>query len=629
MADLRRIVLALAVVALFAGLANAQMNCTTTSTPPLLRSEGITDIAGDILLSCAGGTATPYGQAIPQQNFTIYMSTTVTSRLLNSSNVSEALLLVNDPGSTLGNFGNNLPIVPCPSASSGCTATAGVTTYNSATVEQAQSSGVVYNAFFGIVSGSSVTFNGVPVLAPGSFGYTTTFRFTNIRVNSSAVGVGTLPTPVTAEISFSNPGAFSVSTSFVTVGYVVQSLKTSLRSNLDGTLSSSAQNLLQCQTSGGMVAPGSASTVSPSTTTPVVFTYLRYSEQFATAFKTRVSPSVPGATSGQSAAAQQNLPGTIYSSESDFTPYASGVAVNYTGTSVTPGLADFGTRLAAVFSNIPAGVSIYVPITSAYGSGTTTVVLVPSATYLYGSGALVGVPSTTTSVTTAGGSSISLASLPISSGAATAVWEVTTTSPSAIENLDVPVFLLYTSNTSTNTPGLGTTTVNLRYAPVATDIGSSTITAASSSQPIPRFLDTSTAATFFATIQCTTTLLFPYVTEIAGFDTGFAVANTSSDPFGTTAQAGVCTLYWYGTAAPANYTTPSVPAGTIWAGLASILAPGFNGYMIMTCNFQYAHGFAFVSDLGARNLAMGYLPLIMNNSSGVYRPTPTGESLNQ
>jgi hypothetical protein len=33
--------------------------------------------------------------------------------------------------------------------------------------------------------------------------------------------------------------------------------------------------------------------------------------------------------------------------------------------------------------------------------------------------------------------------------------------------------------------------------------------------------------------------------------------------------------------------------------------------MIAVCNFQYAHGFAFVSDVGARNLAMGYLALII------------------
>jgi hypothetical protein len=35
--------------------------------------------------------------------------------------------------------------------------------------------------------------------------------------------------------------------------------------------------------------------------------------------------------------------------------------------------------------------------------------------------------------------------------------------------------------------------------------------------------------------------------------------------------------------------------------------------MIAVCNFQYAHGFAFVSDLGAQKLAMGYLAVVLND----------------
>ena len=38
--------------------------------------------------------------------------------------------------------------------------------------------------------------------------------------------------------------------------------------------------------------------------------------------------------------------------------------------------------------------------------------------------------------------------------------------------------------------------------------------------------------------------------------------------------------------------------------------------MIAVCQFQLAHGFAFISDLGARNLAMGYLALILPTGTG-------------
>jgi hypothetical protein len=108
-----------------------------------------------------------------------------------------------------------------------------------------------------------------------------------------------------------------------------------------------------------------------------------------------------------------------------------------------------------------------------------------------------------------------------------------------------------------------------------------------------------------------TNLLFSFVTNQAGFDTGMVVANTSKDPFGTTPADGTCVLHFFGANAPANpITSPKIVAGTTYATLASTTAPGFQGYVFAVCDFKYAHGFAFVSDLGARNLAMGYLPLV-------------------
>jgi hypothetical protein len=620
MADFRRIALVLAVLALCAGVAGAQstttMTCNATTVPPQLRSEGITELTGDIVLTCTGGAVTAVGAFIPQSNFVVYTNTTVTSRLLvGTQTASEALLLIDDPGSGLNTYGAGLALSGCGTPLQGCQAWAAATTFggNPITYSVTAAGGTTNapNEFFGVVSGNSVTFNGVPVLAPSSSNITRTYRITNVRVNASQITGGTLPGSVVADVAISGPTSVSVNNSALTIGYVAQSLKTSVRSASDG--STLSQNLLQCNTNNG---------VSTSTTTPVTFETLRYSEQFASAFKTRVNPTATGAGgSGQAASAQQNIPGYNYLSESGFTPYSGGVLQGLAGTSVVPGLADFGTRIKAVFSNIPAGVNIYVSAATNIGSSTTTVTLLPSATYLYGTGTLVGLTATTTSP-------LGLVQLPVSGGSATAAWEVVTTSTAAVENVDLPVAIQYTASPSTNSPAIGTMTVNMEYAPTAADIGG-TITSASSSQPIPRFIDTSTAGTFATVVQCTTSLLFPYVTEIAGFDTGLSIANTTVDPFGTAAQAGTCTLYWYGTAQPANTVTASVAAGTIWTGLTSLLAPGFNGYMIATCNFQYAHGFAFVSDLGARNLAMGYLALVMNGpgSPATYRPIPTGENL--
>jgi hypothetical protein len=130
-----------------------------------------------------------------------------------------------------------------------------------------------------------------------------------------------------------------------------------------------------------------------------------------------------------------------------------------------------------------------------------------------------------------------------------------------------------------------------------------------------------------------TTLLFPYLTNQAGFDTGIAISATATDPFGTVPQSGTCTLNWYGAAFTGATPTPIVNSGTTYVALVSTtlnnVTGGFSGYMIAVCRFQYAHGFAFVSDLGARNLAMGYLALVIpdptSSSAGrVATPNPCG-----
>ncbi len=99
-----------------------------------------------------------------------------------------------------------------------------------------------------------------------------------------------------------------------------------------------------------------------------------------------------------------------------------------------------------------------------------------------------------------------------------------------------------------------------------------------------------------------TYLLFPFVSNQSGFDTGLAIANTGLDPSGTSGQAGTVVLNFYGSNAPAAVTTATIDPGTLYTNLTSTLAPGFQGYVIATSNFPLAHGWSFFSDLGARNL---------------------------
>jgi hypothetical protein len=142
-------------------------------------------------------------------------------------------------------------------------------------------------------------------------------------------------------------------------------------------------------------------------------------------------------------------------------------------------------------------------------------------------------------------------------------------------------------------------------------VSASTAATYSNVLPVPRFIEGTQTKNWLTIFVCRTNLLFPFVTNQAGFDTGLAISNTSTDPFGTAAQAGTCTLFSYGANAPASIPTPNIPAGTAYVTTASTSMPNFQGYIIAQCGFQYAHGFAFVSDFGARNLAMGYLALII------------------
>ena len=138
-------------------------------------------------------------------------------------------------------------------------------------------------------------------------------------------------------------------------------------------------------------------------------------------------------------------------------------------------------------------------------------------------------------------------------------------------------------------------------------------------------------------LSCSSTVLFPFVTNQSGYDTGLVVANTSEDGTGAaTNQGGTCSLAYYGTtgaagAAPVADTTDSIAAGgqLIWLLSSGNSAQGvaaaadFQGYVIATCNFQWGHGYAFITNGfgGVPTLAQGYLGLVIGTR------TTTPESL--
>jgi hypothetical protein len=643
MADFRRLFTVLALVALFVGLASAQgglsggstMSCSSTTTvTPTVRAEGFTEQVGDIVLSCTGGSPVAFGLQIPQANITVFLNTQVTSRLFSSSGFSEALLLIDEPGSTtVSGYGASLPQSVCTTPTTGgCPEFVGNTPANGAIpagfgVPVTASLGTVAapNVFSGVVSGNQVTFYGVPILPPSTTG-TRIYRITNIRANANGIsGGGPTPGTITGSVSISPGNAFTINQPLNTLAFVQSGLSASLR-NLSDSGGLTVVNAAQCSTNNGN---GSNS----GNGFPVGI--LRFAEKFPTAFKTRMAI-LNAATSPTVATTAQNIPGQVYNSESGFTLNVNPTNGS-TGVGVTAGLADFGTRLKAVFNNIPSGVSVFVSTTNvtsqsagaATGVGNPYAALVISETVPDSNSPAV-VSATTTSA------SVGYAPVTVVNGTGVAVWEVLSNNYTVNQNFDFSVFINYSGGAGTNTPAAGNLSVSQSLAPNATNgaFSATSATSASTSLPIPRFADTSAAATVLSISICQTTLLFPYLTTAAGFDTGIAISNTSQDPFGTTPQTGSCTLSWYqagtGGTNPPNTTTAAIPGGTSFTTLASATTnagASFTGYMFAVCNFQYAHGYAAITDVGARGIFASYLALVVPSSSATSRTGGTPETL--
>jgi hypothetical protein len=311
-----------------------------------------------------------------------------------------------------------------------------------------------------------------------------------------------------------------------------------------------------------------------------------------------------------------------------------------------------GTSLALTFNGLPSGVTYYLPAQVQYtAAGNTTALnmfLVSSPTSLAQlAGGSAG--STSTGSNTGTTSVANVVAFTPTNGSFTAYYQITSDD---LTHIDSTAALTNANNPATASSGLPPQTGTTTYSEITLFEGVPTTTAAvptngavtvsvvlaGSSTSYPQFSSTQTATTATASssssvtssgagilIGCNTTLLFPYVANVAGYDTGLAVANAStgtSTPGNTiTAQNGTCTFTFYGGGTTANAPMPSllgtlsVPTGTTQSFLLSNAQPGFVGYAVATCTFQGGHGFAFITDGfggGGRGLSIGYLGIILN-----------------
>ena len=397
-------------------VANAQeLTCATAPPLPLiLRAEGLAEPVGDIVVSCTGGTP---GPSSPIQ-ITVELNANLTSRILDTASAgSEALLLIDEPQPDAVNMGNGFPyngqVLGTPGIAAG-----------------ASGSG---NVYLGRQSSeTSVTWSGIPLVAPGS-SETRTLRITNLRANATTKpltgpwNVGAVNATISASIPIGDPA--------VPVGFTA--FKFSF----------------------------STAYTSPSAATLT----------FAGYFHTRTAYS----QAGPFVLTRQDIPGTYYGTESQFTP-----CFSY-GNCATPpessiGLATWGTLLAAritglgsdaAFVSVPNQVC-YMPLDFDFCAPP------PDLMYLI----VNGQP-----VTAAGNTSI-----PVANGTADILYEVTSAPGTPYS---VPVTLLDGSGDPLDFPGTSAFAGGL--API------STIGTASATAPEPRFVVTATGPS--SSLICTDT----------------------------------------------------------------------------------------------------------------------------
>jgi hypothetical protein len=642
MVDFRKWFPALAIAAVVIGsasTASAQitpaLSCVSNAGgTPTLRAEGIAELVGDVVLNCTGGVPTPSGATVPQVNIVVQLNTNITSRLV-SDPFSEALILIDDPAP-----GQQVPCLLSNCPVSGVGGASGVFFKNGGNATGAV--GTVPNVFQARNAGSNLLqWLGVPIDPPGS-NATRTIRITNVRANASQLGTSStlIPTQIQMFISITPSQSLPLNNPQQTVGFVSPGLSFSLR-NAASTATTSGVTFLQCVSNNADLSADNTKALQNG-----VALVARFTEGFPSSFKRRnVAPLSSTGGAGTFSADNSptpnnqdtpggtciNCPAGLYFTETGY--YAGATGGNLT-TSTNglnkAGLADHGTRLMLRFAGVPAGSQIFVGVYDTTNAASTSKVRLVS-TDANGAGAFSAVSATST----AAANPSPLAPVTLTGGAGIAVYEVMNSDPLAGENIDVPVVVAFTSNTATNTPGLGTATITGSFAPL------STVVTQSSSAPLPRFADVPKTNTAITINACSTNLLFPFVTNQAGFDSGIAIANTSLDPFGTKTQQGACIINYYGTttgggAAPAAATSPVVAAGAeliflISSGGGGVAAtPGFQGYIIAQCAFQYAHGFAFISDIAGTKVAEGYLALVMDSTaSTVPRSKTASEPLGQ
>jgi hypothetical protein len=493
-----------------------------------IRGEGLTELLGDVLLNCTGGTPATAGSAVPQWDITVFLNTNITSRVLAlaADTWTEALLTIDEPHTTANPA---IPLLACGDANAPdvvgspgvCPVTGtgnGVGVYNGASNRP--------NVWQGRLNGNtSITWLNVPVDAPAN-GSTRVIRITNIRVAASQLALSTtlVPTAVNMSISWGDSSVGgSLSKAVPRINTIQPFPVAYLQKGIGSATVSQSATLQQNQSNNPSIANGSNYTAA------IADSVIVFKEGYDAALKRKNW----GYSASGSFEQNQNVPdvnAVNYETESGFenigpsadpspnppvTLVTNPVAVAATAAFstyhglVSAGEADAGTHLMLNFANVPDGVLLFVPtavpliaqqsvpnalppgtvtgmaylvLTDANGAGSTRVNSISG-------GAITGCSATVTNSIGACPTSTGLALIATGSGSGLATYEVFASDAFHLEQVSIPVVVAYTANTVSNLPAPGlSTTVYPSLGPL------SEVATASSNDPLPRFVANTTSA---------------------------------------------------------------------------------------------------------------------------------------
>ena len=374
----------------------APLTCTTTPTPRTIRSSGLTELAGDVVLTCTGGTPTATGIAIPLVDFTLTYQAPVTTPVIGQSTNpnsnttvqrSGALLLLDEPAPANQFVCDNIFTGFCGGFGNGT----GATTYYGAGVQTANNPNN-RNVHAGVVTTNSntIAFLGIPFDPPGNG--TRVLRFTNVRLDVSQLAVGAA---INASLN-STPAVNAAVPTVLVANTAVANNLTILRD-----LNSTSATIIPLPLLQNLGIQKAAN--------------LTFTRGFASAWLPRSATPSPDINTVPTPLAQNTVARPTPSETGFYNPAFP--TVTNIGTYNTSGLASQGTRLAVKFSNIPANTSIYVDVSNQNGANSARLTASENGAF--------SPVAATSGLTLAGGQALpNVARLIVTNGSATAVWEV-------------------------------------------------------------------------------------------------------------------------------------------------------------------------------------------------------------